>query len=87
MYGLRLYFATPPDHDAGIGGFLAKMRYIGSMNAERALYEDPAALDLSHKRALADIKAGRVVPNEAVTDWLKTWGTSGEKPMPAEWLK
>lgn len=63
------------------------MRYIGDMNAERALYEDPAALDLSRKRALADIKAGRVVPNEAVTDWLKTWGTADEKPMPAEWLK
>ncbi|MET1756468.1 antitoxin [Novosphingobium sp. RD2P27] len=57
------------------------------MNAERALYEDPDALDLSRKRALADIKAGRVVPHEAVRDWLKTWGTADEKPMPAEWLK
>lgn len=57
------------------------------MNAERALYEDAAALDLSRKRALADIEAGRVVPNEAVTDWLKAWGTTDEKPMPAEWLR
>lgn len=57
------------------------------MNAERALYEDPDALELSRKRALADIAAGRVVPNAAVTDWLKTWGTPDETPMPAEWLK
>ena len=57
------------------------------MNAERALYDDPAVLELSRKRALADIAAGRVVANEVVTDWLKTWGTADETPMPAEWLK
>ena len=46
------------------------MRYIGGMNAERALYEDPAALDLSRKRALADIEAGRVIvvmPDDTVS--------------------
>ena len=51
------------------------------MTAERALYEDPAALELSRKRAIADIEAGRVVPNEVVVDWLETWGTIDETPM------
>lgn len=55
------------------------------MNAERALYDDPAVLELSRKRALADIAAGRVVPNEVVTDWLKTWGTADEVPIPDEY--
>jgi predicted transcriptional regulator len=57
------------------------------MNAERALYADPDALELSHKRALADVEAGRAVPHEAVAEWLKTWGTADEKPIPPEWLK
>jgi predicted transcriptional regulator len=36
---------------------------------------------------VADIEAGRVVPHEQVAEWLKTWGTPDEKPMPSEWLK
>jgi predicted transcriptional regulator len=35
----------------------------------------------------ADIAAGRVVSNEAVVEWLKTWGTPAYKPMPREWLE
>ncbi|MBY0285165.1 MAG: hypothetical protein K2W81_14525 [Sphingomonas sp.] len=51
---------------------------IAAMKAERALFNDPDALD--------DIKAGRTVPQADVTAWLKSWGTADEKPMPPEWL-
>jgi len=37
-------------------------------------------------RADADIAAGRYVPHELVAEWLKTWATPDEKPMPSEWL-
>ncbi len=57
------------------------------MKPERALYEDLNAPDRARLRALADIEAGRVVPHEQVAEWLKTWGTPDEKPMPPEWLK
>lgn len=57
------------------------------MKPERALYEDRNAPDRARLRALADIEAGRVVPHEQVAEWLKTWGTPDEKPMPLEWLK
>lgn len=33
-------------------------------------------------RAEADIAAGRVVSNEAVVRWLKTWGTGRRSPRP-----
>ena len=38
-------------------------------------------------RARADIKAGRVVEHAKVVEWLKTWGTGDERPMPPEWLE
>ena len=57
------------------------------MNAERPLDDDPTALEKARLRALADIEAGRVVPHAEVADWLKTWGTADERPMPPEWLK
>lgn len=38
-------------------------------------------------RARADIKAGRVVEHEKVVEWLKTWGTKDERPIPPEWLE
>lgn len=57
------------------------------MKPERALYEDRDARERARKRALADIAAGRTVPHEQVAEWLKTWGTPDEKPMPSEWLK
>ena len=57
------------------------------MKPERALYEDGDAPARARERALADIAAGRTVPHEQVAEWLKTWGTPDEKPMPSEWLK
>ena len=38
-------------------------------------------------RARADIAAGRVVEHEKVVEWLKTWGTKDEHPVPPEWLE
>jgi predicted transcriptional regulator len=57
------------------------------MNAERSLYGDPDARERARLRALADIEAGRTVSHAEVAEWLKSWGTADEKPMPAEWLK
>lgn len=57
------------------------------MKPERGLFDDPNAPELARRRALADIEAGRVIPHEQVSEWLKTWGSSDEKPMPPEWLK
>lgn len=34
------------------------------------------------REALADIKAGRVVEGTEIMDWLDTWGTDMEKPLP-----
>ena len=35
----------------------------------------------------ADAEAGRVVSHEVVGNWLLTWGTPDESPMPESWLK
>ena len=35
------------------------------------------------RKALADIKAGRVVDGADVIDWLDSWGTDNEKTPPA----
>jgi predicted transcriptional regulator len=37
--------------------------------------------------ALADLDAGRVIPNDEVCAWLETWGTPDEKPAPKTWFK
>ena len=37
--------------------------------------------------AEADFAAGRCVPHEEVSAWLKTWGTPDFKPMPRSWPK
>lgn len=34
------------------------------------------------KLGLADAAAGRLVPHEEVSAWLKTWGKPGEKKAP-----
>tara|TARA_R110002072_G_scaffold112918_1_gene242034 strand:+ start:406 stop:669 length:264 start_codon:yes stop_codon:yes gene_type:complete len=34
------------------------------------------------KKGLADVEAGRVTDDEAVGDWLKSWGTEDEKDAP-----
>ena len=60
---------------------------LHAMNVERTLYDDPAAREKARLRALADIKAGRTVSHAEVAEWLKSWGTADEKPMPPEWLK
>lgn len=67
--------------------FFQFSRYKAGMTAERALYDDPTALEESRQRALADIKAGRTVPHDDVARWLETWGSDTEKPMPSEWLR
>ncbi|HEY5411512.1 MAG TPA: CopG family transcriptional regulator [Caulobacteraceae bacterium] len=37
---------------------------------------------LADERAEADIAAGRVVPNDRVVEWLRSWGTDNPLPRP-----
>jgi predicted transcriptional regulator len=48
---------------------------------------DEAAEEAAYARAEADAAAGRVVSHEAVSAWLRTWGTSDYAPPPQEWFK
>jgi predicted transcriptional regulator len=40
-----------------------------------------------HALALADIAAGRLIPNDEVCAWLESWGTADEKPAPSSWTE
>lgn len=63
--------------------------------SETAYLEDgglPFGTDLGSDEAaiqagLADIAAGRTIPNEEVAAWLATWGTPEEKPAPSHWFE
>ena len=44
--------------------------------------EDPEFEARLDAEADADIAAGRVVSNEAVMEWLRSWGTPNELPPP-----
>ena len=59
------------------------------MSAEPGIFSkrDREADQASIARARADIAAGRVVEHAKVAEWLKTWGTKDEHPIPPEWLK
>ena len=57
-----------------------------SWHIEQALdaYLDQQAWQLAHiDRGIASIEAGRVVPHEAVREWLLSWGKDdeGEPPL------
>ena len=63
--------------------------YSPRMNVERGIFEepDPEAEAAADARARADVAAGRVIPHDKVVAWLRTWGTPGEGPPPAEWFE
>lgn len=48
---------------------------------------DEAAEQRRHAEAMADIAAGRLIPNDEMCAWLETWGTSDVKRAPASWFK
>ena len=48
---------------------------------------DSDAESAADAEGLADIEAGRVIPQEQVAAWLETWGTPDETPAPDSWLK
>jgi len=49
---------------------------------ERSIFDDPDADAASESRAEADVREGRVISNEAVIGWLKSWGTGKRLPKP-----
>ncbi len=51
-------------------------------------FEDVTGLDDPDlAEARADIAAGRVVPNSRVVEWIRSWGTGDELPVPDSWRK
>jgi predicted transcriptional regulator len=52
------------------------------MKHERSIFDDPEAEAESLRRAKADIREGRIISNEAVVRWLKSWGTPNRLPKP-----
>lgn len=58
------------------------------MKPEPSIFEQDDEADARrYAEALADIEAGRLIPNDEVLAWLKSWGTPDEKPAPASWSK
>lgn len=58
------------------------------MKPEPSIFEQDDKADAKrYAEALADIEAGRLVPNDEVCAWLQSWGTPDEKPAPASWSK
>jgi len=54
------------------------------VQSEPFLFEqiDRKAEDLALEQAKADVAAGRVISNEAMMRWLRSWGTQDELPPP-----
>jgi predicted transcriptional regulator len=54
------------------------------MAAPKTIFDDidKGAEERAIAEAEADVAAGRVVPHEAVVEWLKSWGTADERPAP-----
>jgi len=59
------------------------------MQAEPSIFDeiDEDTDARRHADAMADIEAGRLIPNDEVCAWLETWGMPDEKPAPAPWSK
>jgi predicted transcriptional regulator len=62
---------------------------IPLMKTEPAIFDqvDEETDARRHAEALADIEAGRLIPNDEVCAWLETWGAPDEKPAPKSWFK
>ena len=59
---------------------------------ERSIFDelDEIDPDMDARRlaeARADVAAGRVISNEEVIRWLKTWGTPDYRPINKPWAK
>jgi len=63
--------------------------YLPIVKPEPTLFDTPdAEADAKALReGELDADAGRVVPHEDVSAWLRTWGTPGETPAPKSWRK
>jgi predicted transcriptional regulator len=57
------------------------------MDIEPSVFDDDESIDAGrHAQAMAEIAAGRLIPNDEVCAWLETWGTPDEKPAPDSWF-
>lgn len=52
------------------------------MKHERSIFDDPEAEAAADARAEADLREGRLISNEAVMRWLKSWISGERLPRP-----
>jgi len=52
------------------------------MKHERSIFDDPEAEAASLRRAEEDVREGRLISNEAMVRWFKSWGTGKRLPKP-----
>ena len=52
------------------------------MKHERSIFDDPEADAASEARAEADLREGRLISNDAVIRWLKSWIAGERLPRP-----
>jgi hypothetical protein len=52
------------------------------MKHERSIFDDPEADAASERRAEEDVREGRLISNEAMVRWFKSWGTGKRLPKP-----
>lgn len=59
---------------------------VAGMKPNKSIFDelanDPAADAAADARADADVRAGRLISHEAMTRWLKTWGSGKRAPKP-----
>lgn len=77
-----------PDVQEGLEGIAQKLQRSKSWLINQAVREYIDRTEAGAARwtatldALESLAAGRVVEEEAVHDWLRTWGTAEEMPAP-----
>ena len=60
---------------------------LATMKLDKTIFEelgdDPAVEAAADTRADDDARQGRLISHEAMTRWLKSWGTARRAPKPA----
>lgn len=80
-----LSFRVPSDRAELLDKLSSATDRSRSWHLEQALaqYLDTQAWQIQHiQKGLDDLKAGRVVGQDAVEAWLETWGTDNEGDAP-----
>ena len=85
MAAVSLSFRAPAEQAERLDHLVKATERSRTWHLEQALarYLDDQAWQIAEIQAgLADVRAGRTVPHEAVKAWLERLGTEDELPMP-----